>query len=137
MRKLGSPPPGMSNRQAKYLRNRLSMLGFRSYLDYLESDHWKDMKARYRASVRPEPGYREQGLPQTCIVCRDVNVDLHHKTYQRLGEEKLTDLVPLCRNHHDQLHDEGLNLWDGPGILYKRELEERSNGRFNSVANTP
>lgn len=65
------------------------------YAAYLRSEHWRDVKARYRAS----------NLPQTCTVCGDPKVALHHRTYQRLGRERLTDLVPLCREHHVKAHE--------------------------------
>jgi hypothetical protein len=40
------------------------------------------------------------------MVCKEPNfdVELHHTTYDRLGCEKLTDLVPLCREHHELVH---------------------------------
>ena len=87
-----------------------------SYRTYLLSDSWRATRERYRASK----------LPQGCWVCRVPNVDLHHRTYARLGNEKVIDLVPLCREHHDQLHEEGLDLWDGPSILCRREREARA-----------
>jgi hypothetical protein len=123
-----SRPSNLSRRQAKFLKNRLKKDGCRNLFEYLVSDHWWDLKERYRATVHltgQDAGYRKRGLPQTCVVCRDKNVDLHHRTYARLGEEHLDDLVPLCRTHHDQLHDEGLDLWNGPGVLYRRERERR------------
>ena len=39
-----------------------------------------------------------------CQVCRSTHYDLHHRTYVRLGRERLRDLVPLCRRHHERLH---------------------------------
>jgi hypothetical protein len=29
---------------------------------------------------------------------------LHHRTYERLGEEALDDLVPVCLEHHADVH---------------------------------
>jgi hypothetical protein len=58
-------------------------------------------------------------LRQQCAVCWDPHVDLHHKTYRRLGEELLDDLVPLCRDHHDELHERGLDFYKGPTLLYE------------------
>lgn len=66
-----------------------------TYTDYLQSEHWREVKQRYRASRR---------LPQACVVCGSRQVDLHHLTYSRIGRERLTDLVPLCREHHDEAH---------------------------------
>ena len=115
MRPFGSSP-NLSKRQAKMLKNGLQRCGLRSYRRYLLSDYWRATRERYRASR----------LPQGCWVCRAPNVDLHHRTYARLGNEKVSDLVPLCREHHDQLHEEGLDLWDGPSILCRREREARA-----------
>jgi hypothetical protein len=84
----------VSKRQRKFLVKNLKELGLASYHDYLKSDLWREVKARYRRSK----------LPQTCHFCHDPNVDLHHRTYWRVGTESLNDLVPLCREHHDEAH---------------------------------
>jgi hypothetical protein len=72
---------------------KLNRLGFRTYRDYLRSPHWNSVKARYRAS----------DLPQVCM-CGEEKVQLHHTTYERLGEELLKDLVPLCARCHAMVH---------------------------------
>lgn len=66
------------------------------YRAYLRSAHWRRVKERYRASK----------LPQACF-CGETRVDLHHKTYKRIGRERLSDLTPLCRAHHDEEHGVG------------------------------
>lgn len=119
MRQPGQPPSNLSNRQRKLLTGALAELGYRSYRDYLNGSEWAEAKGRYRAS----------GKLQSCLVCRAPNVDLHHRTYGRLGAERLDDLVALCREHHEQLHDEGLDLWNGPTLLYRREQKLRRNRR--------
>jgi hypothetical protein len=120
--RLPETAPSLSKRQLKFLGSQLATYGFRSYRDYLRSDHWHELRERYRASQ----------LPQVCFVCWDPNVDLHHKTYKRLGEERLTDLLPLCRLHHDLAHkleqeqrrsgeDESrVDLWSVARILRER-----------------
>jgi hypothetical protein len=115
MRTPGSTPSSLSNRQSKALKHNLDRLGYGTYADYLAGPEWADARSRYRTS----------GKVQRCLVCRAPNVDLHHRTYLRLGNERVDDLVALCRGHHELLHDEGLSLWDGPAILHKRELETR------------
>lgn len=30
--------------------------------------------------------------------------DLHHRSYKRIGKERLHDLVPLCRPCHEETH---------------------------------
>lgn len=64
------------------------------YAAYIRSDAWRAVKKRYRAS----------GLPQCCYVCGASKVDLHHRSYKRFESERLTDLLPLCRAHHQQAH---------------------------------
>lgn len=83
------------------LARRLSELGL-SYKEYLASDHWKAVRARY---------YRTRS--KECWVCGEKNgVDLHHMTYDRLGAEKLSDLAPLCREHHGEFHKKNPGLGD-------------------------
>lgn len=70
---------------------------FNNYNDYLSSKHWKGIKERYWNSK----------LPKNCYVCHTKeNLNLHHKTYKRIGRENLLDLVYLCKEHHHQLHKE-------------------------------
>ena len=61
---------------------------------YLNGSHWLKFCARYKASDRL----------QTCFACGQENVSLHHRTYERLGRERLSDVVPLCQSHHKELH---------------------------------
>jgi hypothetical protein len=50
-----------------------------------------------------------------CCGAAEEVLDLHHKTYKRLGKERLTDLCRLCRYCHKQVHQlatgKGLSLW--------------------------
>ena len=39
-----------------------------------------------------------------CRACGATTVDLHHKTYERLGCELLSDLQALCRDCHATAH---------------------------------
>jgi hypothetical protein len=65
------------------------------YHTYLKSDHWKNVKVRYFSSKRPK----------VCDICgSDKEINLHHKTYTRLGHEYLTDLIVLCRDCHEAVH---------------------------------
>ncbi len=73
---------------------RLRELGYKSYREYLASDHWISVKKRYRASKRP----------QECVSCSDILYQLHHTTYERLGREWLKDLIPLCDGCHGKFH---------------------------------
>lgn len=64
------------------------------YEAYIASPEWKAVRKRYKEE-------REW----KCYVCgKTEGLHLHHKTYYRLGREKLEDLVPLCPAHHLAAH---------------------------------
>jgi 5-methylcytosine-specific restriction endonuclease McrA len=61
---------------------------------YLRSDHWRETRAA--ALERAE---------HKCQVCAATKrLDVHHNTYERLGQERPADLVVLCRTCHDRHH---------------------------------
>lgn len=65
-----------------------------NYDDYIKSEPWKQKseKAKERA------GYR-------CQCCySDKNIQTHHRTYERLGNELDTDLTVLCDECHSKIH---------------------------------
>ena len=84
------------------------------YKSYIISQAWYEKKTEYRNSK----------LPQNCLVCQEPKVDLHHRTYKRLGGEWLNDLVPLCRQHHDGVHSfhkkSKMNLWGATKYYVKK-----------------
>lgn len=49
-----------------------------------------------------------------CRVCGTVYaLDPHHAIYRsRGGSDDERNCVPLCRTHHDAVHNHGLDLWD-------------------------
>ena len=70
-------------------------LGFRSYSAYLRSPHWKTFRAKFRRT----------GRKWACSVCDgEKELELHHKTYDKLGKEELTDVIPLCHSCHGEVH---------------------------------
>lgn len=90
---------------------RLHALGFSSYAEYLNSDHWHNFRK----------AYRESGRPRVCAVCGASPIQLHHHTYDRLGREPLDDVTPLCRPHHEAVH-EWLKLAGKPVGATKRAV---------------
>jgi hypothetical protein len=73
---------------------RLEKLGYKSYNSYLISEHWTEFRASY---------YSEH--PKECYVCGcSENIHLHHIRYTRIGKEKVSDVVPLCKKHHKRVH---------------------------------
>ncbi len=67
-----------------------------TYKEYLQSDHWRTFRKQY---------FLERNS-KGCEFCKaNVPLDLHHRTYARVGREKSSDVIPLCRSCHDEVHD--------------------------------
>lgn len=63
--------------------------------EYLNSEHWHIT----RLAALERAGHR-------CQVCNGADrLDVHHRTYERLGNERPEDLTVLCRRCHDLFHD--------------------------------
>jgi len=65
------------------------------YDAYLKTEHW----ARMREKALDYAGHR-------CQLCYSASEPLHvhHRTYDRLGRELLSDLVVLCEDCHERFH---------------------------------
>lgn len=66
------------------------------YKAYIQSKEWQAVRKRFWSSK----------LPKNCFVCGELGgkMDLHHRTYKNLGNERLMDLVPVHRNCHYEIH---------------------------------
>ena len=84
-------------KQFKVLSQKLLELGFASYKEYLLSPHWSALRRRFFNKHRSPP----------CSGCwkTTVPLQLHHRNYNRIGRERLSDLVALCGNCHRKTHD--------------------------------
>lgn len=61
---------------------------------YLKSAHW----AKVRSAALAYADHR-------CQVCNGrTQLDVHHRTYERLGREKPSDVTVLCRRCHETHH---------------------------------
>ena len=75
------------------------------YRKYMKSRAWFDRRERW---------FEDEQQQRAVVVCAvggsrwTLADDLHHVTYERLGQENHDDLVALCRFHHEQLHQ----IWD-------------------------
>ena len=66
---------------------------YQTYQEYIQSPAWQ-RKAR---AVKEQAG--------VCAVCtRTTGLEVHHRTYVRLGREHPSDLVVLCERHHRLIH---------------------------------
>ena len=78
---------------------------------YLKSDHWQQLRRRKlegdgvlgpcnHCEVCGRPGFEVTQAP----LGGEVILDIHHKTYVRLGFELMDDLEVLCRDCHNSRH---------------------------------
>lgn len=84
----------------------LSSLASRDYRSYLYTKHWKTV--RYAMLLM---------LGARCMKCKKPNMwgelsnlHVHHVTYERVGNEKATDLLLLCSDCHKNEHEPILGI---------------------------
>lgn len=68
------------------------------YDAHIESEQWKTIT---RLKLR-DAGGKCQWRLDGCTLTRDL--DVHHLTYERLGNEWLEDLLVVCRSCHEKWH---------------------------------
>ncbi len=64
------------------------------YEQHLRSDKWREICRLVKR--------RDRGICQECL--ESVGEHVHHLTYERMGDELLSDLVLLCRGCHEEIH---------------------------------
>ena len=92
------------------------------YKEYLKSDRWKTQRRRT---------FYHHG--RKCVVCGNDKVEVHHLTYKMLENENPSKhLLPLCREHHQMVHDYSklhkMSIWDATHLLtieYRSKLNPR------------
>lgn len=96
------------------------------YYDYIKSVEWLEKTEDIRN--------RNGGLCECCNM--RYGSDVHHRTYDRLGNEKGADLIHLCRECHSIIHNEFTgdvksSIWpsriDFLRSLWKEANEKKSN----------
>lgn len=75
---------------------RLAELRAMPYRDYLQTREWRLTKAIVRR--------RFGGRCATCNSAKRLHVHVHHRTYERRGEEDIGDLTLLCGDCHGLFH---------------------------------
>jgi len=76
------------------VRDRIAELRSMPYSEYLRTPEWTETR---KAALR-RAGY----ACQVCSAKLDLNV--HHRTYERRGNEAAADLIVLCRQCHATFH---------------------------------
>ena len=72
------------------LKANRGLIGGVLYSHYLASDRWHHKTRVVRAGE--------------CALCPNPVDDVHHRTYDRIGDEEPTDLIGLCRECHARHH---------------------------------
>ena len=68
-------------------------LGFKNYKEYLMSDMWQQKREGIL------------GFYPECQKCRkNKSEEVHHLTYENIGNEKLHELQVLCKECHKEAH---------------------------------
>ncbi len=73
-----------------------------NYQEYLKSNHWDNVRNAMRNLKKTHK----------CELCGNVNevLEVHHISYEHIGNERQDDLVVLCHSCHDRVHSSGLKL---------------------------
>lgn len=88
------------------------------YKRYLFTPHWRD----FRQSVISFWG-------EKCCLCNNSGRDVHHRHYNSLGAEEISDCVLLCRDCHTKFHQEiitGAYVDSDTELIRLREAYESS-----------
>ena len=122
--RLGQPlsPQQIQGRKRAIKKRGKRTVGYGAeYYAYLKSAMWRATKVRYLKS----------GLPNECFGCQlpfENSFEFHHRTYKNLGNERLLDIVPVCRSCHVAIHESarerGLDLWEATSS-HRRGIRRR------------
>lgn len=70
--------------------------GFRTYQEYLKSDHWQEFRLK---------ALENYGNKCALDKKHTENLNVHHNNYDNLGHETMQDVIVLCKNCHTKFHD--------------------------------
>ena len=86
----------IKERQIQY-QITLNKLKALPYPEYLQTSHWIKLRDEHLKRSK----YR-------CQICnKNGKLNVHHRTYERRGEEDYKDLVTLCEDCHTLFHNQG------------------------------
>lgn len=77
-------------------QQRIRELATMPYKEYLQTPEWKETRKR---------ALKRAGF--SCQLCnsKDKILNVHHRTYERRGNEQNNDLIVLCEDCHRKFHD--------------------------------
>ena len=86
-----------------------------NYRDYLASPHWQ--KVRMEAIKRAK---------YCCQLCNSrKRLEVHHRTYERLGRELPEDVIALCDGCHEIFHKQQKLYKPGISRAFRQLLERQ------------
>lgn len=78
-----------------------------AYDSYLQTDRWRELAGL----IRKKAEYR-------CQLCASPDrLEVHHRTYARVGCERIADLICLCHECHTTFHTHRKLIADSGAIL--------------------
>ena len=85
------------------------------YYEYIRSEAWQRKRKEFYSSKMYKQLRGSGKWSCYCCARSDISLDLHHRTYKRLGNENIAiDLIPVCRECHTKIHEyekSGVQLW--------------------------
>jgi len=94
------PPFVWNDQERTFIKYNLISMGFKDLLSYRYSEYWINKYHDYFLIY-----------PKKCTRCgSNKKIQLHHLTYEHLGNEKSKDLIPLCKQCHLWVHKEGWRI---------------------------
>lgn len=84
----------ISKHEKRMMMNNLWSFGFKSYQEYLNSWYWEDKKKCVMKTECEKCGSKKQ-------------LQVHHKTYASLCNENQHDVICLCKQCHEEEHNNG------------------------------
>lgn len=97
---VSAPPAYVDPKEKAAPKKWHNLKGHSSYSEYLKSYQWVETKAKWMASKKCKG--------EICHAknCKNTKLlSLHHRTYARVGRERLSDLVLVCRGCHKKIHN--------------------------------
>ncbi len=79
------------------IKDRRKLIPTRRGVPHPDPQHWLDISS----AARKRDGWR-------CVISNHkVSLEVHHRTYERWGQEELRDVYTLCHACHSLFHRQG------------------------------
>ena len=82
--------------------------------EYLNSDEWRRLR---NTILNSNPD---------CSLCGKPATEVHHLVYRNFVDVKVTDLIPICRECHDYVHESIKNKWISQNIKDLEEIKRKT-----------